>query len=158
MGRAGDGRIGMKKYIVRLTNEERQGLTRLVSKGKAAARKLTRARVLLKADVGDGGPGWTDDRIAEALEVGTRRVENIRKRFVEEGLEATVNRKKRCRPPRERVLDGEKEAKLIALCCGNPPEGRARWTLRLLADKLVELDVIESISHETVRQALKKTN
>jgi len=158
MGRAGDGRIGMKKYIVRLTDEEREELTRLVSKGKAAARKLTRARVLLKADVGDGGPGWTDDRIAEALDVSTRRVENIRKRLVEEGLEATVNRKKRCRPPRERVLDGEKEAKLIALCCGNPPEGRARWTLRLLADKLVELDIIESISHETVRQTLKKTN
>ncbi len=148
----------MKKYIVRLTDEEREDLTRLVSKGKAAARKLTRARVLLKADVGDGGPGWTDDRIAEALEVGTRRVENIRKRLVEEGLEAAVNRKKRCRPPRERILDGEKEAKLIALCCGNPPEGRARWTLRLLADNLVELDIVESISYETVRQALKQTN
>ncbi len=148
----------MKKYIVRLTDEEREELTRLVSKGKAAARKLTRARVLLKADVGDGGPGWTDDRIAEALEVGTRRVENIRKRFVEKGLEATINRKKRCRPPRQKILDGEKEAKLIALCCGNPPEGRARWTLRLLADKLVEFDIVESISHETVRQTLKKTN
>ena len=148
----------MKKYIVRLTGEEREGLTRLVSKGKAAARKLARARVLLKADVGDGGPGWTDERIAEALDVGRRRVENIRRRFVEKGLEAAVNRKKRCRPPRERILDGEKEAKLVALCCGIPPEGRARWTLRLLADTLVELDIIESISHETVRQTLKKTN
>lgn len=148
----------MKKYIVRLTDEEREGLTQLVSKGKAAARKLTRARVLLIADVGERGPGWTDESIAEALDVGRRRVENIRRRFVEEGLEATINRKKRCRPPRERILDGAKEARLIALCCGNPPEGRARWTLRLLADKLVELDIIESISHETVRQTLKKTN
>ena len=145
-----------KRYIVRLTDEEREDLTQLVSKGKAAARKLRRARVLLKADA--DGPAWADRRIAEALDVGTRMVENIRRRFVEEGLEAALNRKKRCRPPREKVLDGEKEAKLIAMCCGKPPEGRARWTLRLLAGNMVELDIVESISYETVRRTLKKTN
>ena len=145
-----------KRYIVRLTDEEREDLTQLVSKGKAAARKLRRARVLLKADA--DGPAWADRRIAEALDVGTRMVENIRRRSVEEGLEAALNRKKRCRPPREKVLDGEKEAKLIAMCCGKPPEGRARWTLRLLAGNMVELDIVESISYETVRRTLKKTN
>ena len=145
-----------KRYIVRLTDEEREDLTQLVSKGKAAARKLRRARVLLKADA--DGPAWADRRIAEALDVGTRMVENIRRRFVEEGLEAALNRKKRCRPPREKVLDGEKEAKLIAMCCGKPPEGRARWTLRLLAGNMVELDIVESISYETLRRTLKKTN
>ena len=145
-----------KRYIVRLTDEEREDLTQLVSKGKAAARKLRRARVLLKADA--DGPAWADRRIAEALDVGTRMVENIRRRSVEEGLEAALNRKKRCRPPREKVLDGEKEAKLIAMCCGKPPEGRARWTLRLLAGNMVELDIVESISYETLRRTLKKTN
>ena len=145
-----------KRYIVRLTDEEREDLTQLVSKGKAAARKLRRARVLLKADA--DGPAWADRRIAEALDVGTRMVENIRRRSVEEGLEAALNRKKRCRPPREKILDGEKEAKLIAMCCGKPPEGRARWTLRLLAGNMVELDIVESISYETLRRTLKKTN
>lgn len=145
-----------KKYIVRLTDGEREELTALVSKGKAAARKLTRARVLLKADA--GGPAWTDEKIAEALDVGRRTVENVRKRLVKEGLEAALNRKKRCRPPREKILDGEKEAKLIALACGEPPEGRKRWTLRLLSDKLVELDIVEAVSYETVRRTLKKTS
>lgn len=145
-----------KKYVVRLTDGERAQLTALISKGKTAARKLTHARMLLKADV--EGPGWTDERIADALAVGRRTVENIRKRLVEKGLEAALNRKKRCRPPRERILDGEKEAKLIALACGKPPEGRVRWTLRLLSDTLVELDIVEAISYETVRQAMKKTS
>lgn len=145
-----------KKYIVRLTDEEREQLTALLSKGKAAARKLTRARVLLKADA--DGPGWPDEKIAEALDVGRRTVENIRKRLVEEGLEAALNRKKRCRPPREKILDGEKEAKLIAVACGRPPEGRKRWTLRLLSDRLVELDIVEAVSYETVRRTLKKTS
>ena len=145
-----------KKYIVRLTDEERGRLAALVSKGRAAARKLTHARVLLKADA--DGPAWTDERIAEALEVGRRTVENIRRRLVEEGFEAALNRKKRCRPPREKILDGEREAKLIALACGRPPEGRKRWTLRLLSDKLVELDIVEAISYETVRRTLKKTS
>ena len=145
-----------KKYVVRLTDGERAQLAALVSKGKAAARKLTHARVLLKADV--EGPCWTDERIADALDVGRRTVENIRKRLVEEGLEAALNRKKRCRPPREKILDGEREAKLIALACGEPPEGRARWTLRLLSDRLVELEIVEAISYETVRQAMKRTS
>ena len=145
-----------KKYIVRLTDEERGRLAALLSKGKAAARKLTRARVLLKADA--DGPAWTDERIAEALDMGRRTVENIRKRLVEEGLEAALNRKKRCRPPREKILDGEKEAKLIALACGRAPEGRKRWTLRLLSDRLVELDIVEAISYETVRRTMKETS
>jgi len=144
------------RYIVRLTDEERGRLAALVSKGRAAARKLTHARVLLKADA--DGPAWTDERIAEALDVGRRTVENIRRRLVEEGFEAALNRKKRCRPPREKILDGEREAKLIALACGRPPEGRKRWTLRLLSDKLVELDIVEAISYETVRRTLKKTS
>ncbi len=145
-----------KKYIVRLTEEEREGLTRLVSKGKAAARKLTRARVLLKADA--DGPGWTDGRIAEAFDVGVRMIENVRKRFVEEGFDVTLNRKKQCRPSRQKIIDGEKEARLVAMSCGEPPAGRARWTLRLLADRLVELNIVESVSHETVRQVLKRTS
>ena len=145
-----------KKYIVRLTEEEREGLTRLVSKGKAAARKLTRARVVLKADA--DGPGWTDSRIAEAFDVGVRMIENVRKRFVEEGFDVTLDRKKQCRPSRRKIIDGEKEARLVAMSCGEPPAGRARWTLRLLADQLVELNIVESVSHETVRQVLKKTS
>jgi len=145
-----------KRYVARLTDQEREKLTALVSKGKAAARKLTRARVLLKADA--DGPAWTDEKIAEALDMGRRTVENVRKRLVEEGFEAALNRKKRCRPPREKILDGEKEARLIALACGAPPEGRKRWTLRLLSDKLVELDIVEAVSHETVRRTLKKTS
>ncbi len=157
MGRAGEGGSGMnKKYIVRLSDEERVALTGLAGKGMAAARKLTHARVLLKADA--DGPAWTDERIAEAFDLGRRTVENLRQRFVEEGLDRALNRKKRCRPPREKILDGEKEAQLIVLACSAPPEGRARWTLRLLASKLVELAVVESISYETVRQAMKKTS
>lgn len=146
-----------KKYIVRLEETERADLTRLVSVGKAAARKLLHARVLLKADAAPGGPGWTDAQIAEALDLHPNSVVGIRQRFVEQGLEAALNRKKRDTPPRQRRLDGRQEARLIALACGRPPAGRARWTLHLLADKMVELRVVESLSHETVRQTLKKT-
>jgi len=146
-----------KKYIVRLEETERADLTRLVSVGKAAARKLLHARVLLKADAAPGGPGWTDAKIAEALDLHPNSVVGIRQRFVEQGLEAALNRKKRDTPPRQRRLDGRQEARLIALACGRPPAGRARWTLHLLADKMVELRVVESLSHETVRQTLKKT-
>lgn len=146
----------MRKYVVRLTSEEKERLERLLAKGRAAARKLSHARVLLKANA--DGPGWTDEEIAEALDVGLRTIESIRQRFVEEGLDAALNRKKQVRPSLERMLDGEKEAKLIALSCGAPPEGRARWTLRLLADRFVELKIVDSISHETVRRALKKTS
>jgi transposase len=146
-----------KKYIVRLEETERAELTRLVSVGKAAARKLVHARVLLKADAVPGGPGWTDAQIAEALDMHPNTVVGIRQRFVEQGLEAALNRKKRATPPRPRRLDGRQEARLIALACGRPPEGRARWTLRLLADRMVALNVVEDLSYETVRRTLKKT-
>jgi len=147
-----------KRYVVHLTSEERTQLRRMVSVGKGAARKLTHARVLLQSDQSDAGPGWTDARVAEGLGVASRSVERLRKRFVEEGLASALARKKQCRPSRERLLDGAKEAKLIAVCCSKPPEGRRRWTLRLLSDRLVELNVVESISYETVRQTLKKTS
>ena len=145
-----------KKYIVRLEVDERQQLERLVSVGKGAARKLTRARVLLQADEGEGGPAWPDVRIVEALGVSVGTVENLRKRLVEEGLSVALEGKRPVPRPRMRKLDGEKEAKLIAVACSAPPEGRAHWTLRLLADRLVELEVVDTISYETVRQTLKK--
>ena len=145
-----------KVFIVRLTDEDRLELKALLRKGKASARSLMRARILLKANQGDKGEAWTDAEIAEALEVAPKTVFNIRRRWVEEGLEAALNRKKQKRPSRARKLDGKAEAKLVATCCGPPPQGRARWTLRLLADKLAELEAVESISPETVRQTLKK--
>ena len=145
----------LKKYVVRLDEAERAFLTDLASTGTAPARTLTHARILLKADQGPGGPGWTDERIAEALEVGRRTVERVREALVEEGLDAALRRR---RPPaRRRKLDGAGEAHLVAVACSAPPEGRARWTLRLLADRLVELEVVESICPETVRLTLKKT-
>jgi transposase len=147
----------MKKYVVTLTEDERLSLSSLVSSGKAAAKKITHARILLKADV-DGGPNWRDADIALALDIGVRTVERVRERFVEQGLEAALARKPQDRPSRLPVFDGDAEARLIALACSHPPEGRARWTLRLLADRLVELDVVEAVSHETVRQTLKKTS
>ncbi len=146
-----------KKYVIRLSEEERSRLTALVSRGKVAARKRLHAQVLLKADVGAAGPGWADLKIAEALGIGERTIEAIRKRCVEEGLDAALDRKPQCRPSRQRILDGAKEAQLVALCCGKVPAGQGRWTLRLLADELVRLEIVDSISHETVRQALKKT-
>lgn len=147
-----------KKYLVTLTPEERPQLHKLVSAGKRSARTLTRARILLQADQADGGPAWEDARIVQALGCGLRTVERIRQRFVEEGLDAALNHKPQERPSRERRLDGAAEARLIALACSKPPQGRARWTLKLLADKLVELEVVESVSDETVRRVLKKTN
>jgi len=146
-----------KKYIVTLTDEERQLLQAMLSRGKAAARKLMHARILLKADAGPGGPTWNDDQIAEGLEVGRATVERVRKEFVEEGFEAALERRK-SRRQYERVLDGDGEAHLIALACGEPPEGRSRWTLRLLADRMVQLEYVEQVSYQTVRRALKKTN
>ena len=148
----------MKKYVVTLTAEERQALSDLIAAGKAAAQKLAHARILLKADASEGGPAWLDGRIAEALEVSVATVERVRQRFVEQGLDAALDRKQRERPPREIKLDGRAEARLIALACSPPPEGRATWTMQLLADKLVELEVVDSISDETVRLALKKTS
>jgi transposase len=148
----------MKKYKVTLTAEERNSLQGLIAAGKAAAQKLTHARILLKADAADGGPAWADARIAEAVEVHVTTVERLRERFVEQGLEAALVRKKQGRPSREPTLDGRAEARLVTLACSAPPRGRARWTLRLLADRLVELEVVEAVSTETVRRALKKTN
>jgi transposase len=147
-----------KKYVVRLDRDERTKLERLVSVGRAAARKLLHARILLAADQGPGGPGWTDERIAEGLVVSLRTIGNLRQRLVEQGLEAALNRKKREHPPCPPKLDGAAEARLIALRCGQPPEGRTRWTLQLLADKMVELKVVDSLSYETVRRVLKKTS
>ena len=148
----------MKRYKVTLEAEERQDLHDLIAAGQAAARKLAHARILLKADAADGGPAWPDWRIADALEVSTDTVERVRQRFVELGLDAALDRKQRERPPREIKLDGRAEARLIALACSPPPLGRAVWTMQLLADKLVELEVVDSISDETVRLALKKTS
>ena len=148
----------MKKYRVTLADEERQGLHDLLSAGKAAARKLTHARILLKADAAPRGPAWTDDRIAEAFDVSTDTVGRVRQRFVEQGLEAALARKTQDRASRELALDGAAEARLIALACSAPPDGRKAWTMKLLADKLVELEVVPSISDETVRRALKKAN
>ncbi len=146
-----------KKYIVTLTDEERDTLRKLVSSGRGAARKLAHARILLKADEAEGAPAWKDVDISRGIEVGTATVERVRKRFVKEGLDAAL---KRCTPKRvyRRKLDGEGEAKLIATVCSEPPEGSARWTLRLIADRMVELGIVDSIARETVRQALKKTS
>lgn len=146
-----------KKYVVTLTDEERRTLTGMIGRGKAAARKLMRARVLLKADQSEGRPGLDDVTIARAVEVGRATVERVRKRFVEEGLDAALVSRPSRRQYR-RKLDGDGEAHLIALACGQPPEGRSRWTLRLLADRMVALEHIDELSHETVRQVLKKTN
>jgi len=147
----------MKKFKVTLTADERQTLHDLIATGKAAARKLTHARILLKADASEGGLHWPDWRIADALEVNIDTAERVRRRFVEEGFDAALERKTRETPPRPIKMDGRAEARLIALACSPPPEGRAVWTMQLLADKLVELDVVESISDETVRTTLKKT-
>jgi len=146
-----------KKYIVTLMEVERQMLQAMLSRGKAAARKLTHARILLKADAAPGGPGWEDAAIAEGLEVGRATVERVRKEFVEEGLDAALERRK---PRREytRTLDGDGEAHLVALACQKPPEGRGRWTLRLLADRMVRLEYVDALCHETVHRVLKKTS
>ena len=145
----------IKKYIVRLSDEDRQCCTEVVKKLKGTSQKVRRAQILLKADA--EGPSWTDAKIAEAFNCRVQTVENLRKRWVTESLELALNGKKRESPPRSPLLDGEAEAKLIAMRLGTPPAGYGRWTLRLLADELVSLDVVDAISHETVRQTLKKT-
>ena len=130
----------MKRYFVTLTAEERRSLHELIAAGKGAAQKLTHARILLKADTAPSGPAWTDAAIAEAVEVSIATVERVRQRFVEQGLEAALVRKAQDRPSRQRKLDGRAEARLIALACSRPPEGRNEWTMQLLADKLVAFD------------------
>jgi len=142
-----------KKYVVDLTEEERKALERLVRSGKESARKIRCAQALLKADA-----GWTDKRISEAFGMSINTAQRLRQRFVEEGLDLALGARSRKPKPYRRKLDGEKEARLIALACSEPPEGQARWTLRMLADKMVQLCYVDSVSHETVRQALKKTN
>ena len=147
-----------KRYIVTLTPEERSELKQMIRSGKHKTRKITRARILLKADQSTDGPAWIDSQISQALEVGIATVERIRKRVVEEGLETALNRRPDSKPRLRRKLDGHQEAHLIALVCSEPPEGRVRWTLRLLASRLVELRVVDTISYETVRRTLKKMN
>lgn len=146
-----------KKYTVTLTETEREELHGLIAAGAAPARKLTHARILLKADRGHGGPGWVDERIAEAVEVSQPTVSRVRKQYVEEGLGAALNRRSPRREYRKK-LGGEAEARLVALTCGEPPEGRARWSLRLLADELVELEIVDSVSYQTVGRVLRKTS
>jgi len=146
----------MKKYRVTLTAEERQQLQAMIAAGKAAAKAMAHARILLKADQSEGGPAWPDHRIAEALEVSVATVERVRQRLVEQGLDAALRRKEQDRPSREPTIDGRAEARLVALACSAPPKGRKAWTLRLLADRLVELEVVDSVGREAVRQALKK--
>jgi Homeodomain-like domain len=144
-----------KRHIVVLSEQERARLHTMIGRGVAPASALTHARILLKANQGEAGPGWTDAAIAVALEVNPATVARVRMRYVAAGLDAAVYRKPPARSYRR--LDGEQEARLVALACSAPPEGRKRWTLRLLADRLVELEVVESVSYETVRQALKQT-
>jgi hypothetical protein len=144
----------MKKYIVELTIEQREELSQMISTGKASARQLTHARVLLKADQGSDGPAWSDARIAEALEVSTSLVGSVRRKCALMGVQEAIL-PARAQRIRHRRLDGTQEAYLIALVCGAPPEGMARWTLRLLASTLVELGYVERVSHETVRQVLR---
>ena len=146
----------MKKYIVRLTKDERESLKQIVNKGRAAAKKIMRARILLKTDQGVFGENWKDTDINKAVGASIITIENTRKQCVSDGLEAAISRKK---PSRTRtiIIDGDAEAHLTALACGKAPDGRARWTLRLLAERMVELKYIDSISHEGVRQTLKKT-
>ena len=146
-----------KKYIVTLTDEERTRLETLVSQGKAAARTIQRAWILLKADVGPAGPGWPDIAIQQAFSVGLVTIYRVRQTWVEEGLDAVLTRRPKSRH-RHRKLDGEQEAHLIALACSQPPAGRRRWTVRLLASKMVELGYTDHVAPETVRQTLKKTS
>lgn len=145
------------KYRVTLTREERDELQTLLNRGRVLARRLMRARVLLHADEGEHGPAWTDAAIAEAVRCGVRTVERTRRRFVEEGVAAALDPRPTSRVY-ERKLDGKAEAHLLALTCGEPPAGRGRWSLRLLADRVVAMGIVKDISHETVRRTLKKTS
>jgi hypothetical protein len=144
-----------KKYVVRLTDAERQTLQEVVAKFKGSSQKVRRAQVLLKSDA--NGPDWTDAKIADAFGCRTRSVENIRERLVTRGFELTLHGQPHCKPPRQKLLDGEQEAKVIALRLGTPPPGFSNWTLRLLAEQVVALEIAKSISYETVRRTLKKT-
>ena len=147
--------MNTEKYIVRLTDEERQKLETIVKKLKGTSQKVKRAIVLLKADA--DGPNWTNEKIRELTGLSIQAIVNIRKQLVTEGFDVVLDRKKRCLPPVPKKLDGLQEAKLIATCCGSPPEGFGQWSLRLLANQVVVLEIVDSICPETVRQTLKKT-
>ena len=146
-----------KTYLVELNSEEREFLKAVLKKKRMAAKKRMRARVLLKVDEGEEGPGWSHVRAAEAFDVHVNTVTAVAKKLVKDGFEAAITRKKHVRPGRAAIITGKAEDTLVALATGKPPKGHARWTLRLLADRLVQLEVVESVSHETVRKALKKT-
>ena len=149
--------IAVKKYVVRLSVEEREQLQALIRKGKSPAKRLLKARMLLKADVSEAGEGWSDSKIIAALDTSASMVYRVRKQLVEEGFAAVLSRKPRARPPVPAIFDGETEAKLIALACSKPPKGRARWTLRLLENKVVELGIVDRASDSTIGRTLKKT-
>ena len=148
--------ISVKKYVVQLSGEERERLETLIRKGKSPARLLLKSRILLKADVSQVGEGWSDSRIIEALETSESMVYRVRKQLVEDGFEAVLSRKQRAMPAIDRIFDGEKEAKLIALACSKPPKGRVRWTMRLLENKVVELNIVDRASDSTIGRTLKK--
>ncbi len=148
--------ILVKKYVVQLSGEERERLETLIRKGKSPARLLLKSRILLKADVSQVGEGWSDSRIIEALETSESMVYRVRKQLVEDGFEAVLSRKQRAMPAIDRIFDGEKEAKLIALACSKPPKGRVRWTMRLLENKVVELNIVDRASDSTIGRTLKK--
>lgn len=145
-----------KKYIVRLSLEEKTTLEDVVKKFKGSSQKVVRAQILLKADI--DGPNWTDAKIAEAFGCRTKTVEDVRERLVTEGFEITLNGKRPLNPPREKLLSGEQEAQLIALRLGSPPAGYGSWTLKLLQNNMIELEIVDTISHETIRKTLKKTD
>jgi transposase len=149
--------IAVKRYVVRLSADEREQLEALIRKGKSPAQRLLKARILLKADASEAGEGWSDSRIIKALDTSVSMVYRVRKQLVEEGFEAVLSRKQRATPAVARIFDGEKEAKLIALACSKPPKGRARWTLRLLENRVVELGIVDRASDSTIGRALKKT-
>ena len=149
--------IAVKKYVVKLSDEERERLEAMVRAGKGSAQILTRARILLKADVSETGEGWSDSAISAALDTSVNNVARTRQQLVEEGFEATLNRKYNRNSARPRIFDGAAEAKLIALACSPAPEGFARWTLRLLEEKVVELNIVEKASDNTIGRTLKKT-
>ena len=147
----------VKRYVVRLSLDEREQLETMLRKGKSPAQRLLKARILLKADVSEEGEGWSDSRIIAALETSVSMVYRVRKQLVEEGFEAVLSRKARAMPAVPRIFDGEKEARLIALACSKPPKGYARWSLRLLEAKVVELGIVDRASDSTIGRALKKT-
>jgi Homeodomain-like domain len=151
------GEIAVKKYVVKLSEAERDYLQSLINRGKSPAKRLLKARILLKADASEHGEGWSDGRIVEALDTNMSMVTRVRQQLVEEGLEAVLSRKQRGTPARTPIFDGEKQARLTALACSTPPEGHARWTLRLLENKVVELGIVKRASDSTIGRVLKKT-